>query len=324
MKKVILTTTGIVAALAAWLVLSSFLPKVADEDPITPRSEIRSYVKEHILPVLTKQRAKLNDYLSPEEIKKVEILKAEQVALRNEMIETFKTRRSSGFPKKDGQGPQFTPEQRETMRSHMMKREKIRAEAFTIAATHQKEIFSLIDELDNERSEWRSYMHDTFLKYRNQQGTGKPGQGRSMGPQGMRGKPGQGRMMKGSRGNFSPMGQSGYRGFGFMQINNPVNFLLFDPTNMEQLLENNTNDMGLLYPNPASDFIKIKIQVDKDQFVTVKLFDNQGNQLSTILQEKKDAGTHILEYDISNLSTGIYFYEIIIGDQLTKKAFVKE
>jgi len=325
MKKIILTTGIAIAMLTALQVFSSFIQRTADENPITPRSEIRNYVKEHILPVLTKQRTKLNDYLSPEELKKVEILKAEQVALRNEMIENFKTRRSMGFPKRDGQGPQFTPEQREAIRSHMMKREKIRAEAYTIAAAHQKEIFSLIDELDNERSEWRSYMHDTFIKYRDQRGSGKQGQGRGMGPQGMQGKPGQGRMMNGSRGNFSPMGQSGRGKFGFMQINNPVNFLLFDPMNMEQLLENNTNnDMGLFYPNPAGDFIKIKIQVEKNQFVTIKLFDNQGNQLKTILQEKKEAGTHIFEYDISNLSAGIYFYEIIIGDQLTKKAFVKE
>ncbi len=323
MKKILLTTTGIVTAvMATWLMFSSFIQIVADEDPVTPRSEMRNYVKEHILPVLEMQREKLNDYLSPDEIKKVEELKAERAALRNEMMETCQARRSSGFPKRDGQGPQFTEEQKELRRSHMMKQGKIRAEAYTIAAAHEAEIFALIDELEDERTEWRSYMHDTFAKYRDQRGLGKPGQGRGMGPQGMQGKPGQGRWM--GKGRCSPMGNSSRGGFGFIQLNNPVNFLLFDSENMDQLLRNNANGMGMFYPNPAGDMINIKIQVDQDQEVTVKLFDSQGNQLATILQEKKEAGTHVMEYDISNLKPGVYFYEIVLGDQIIKRRFVKE
>jgi len=330
MKKIILSTIGIAtAAIATWLMLSSFIQPVADEDPVTPRSEIRNYVKEHIWPVLTIQREKLNSYLSPDELKKVETLKAGQAALRQEMMETFKSRRSSGFPKRDGQGPQFTPEQKETMRSHMMTRGKIRAEAYAIAAAHQKEIFALIDELDYERSEWRSYMHNIFLKFHEQRGFGKPGQGRGqgMGPQGMQGmqgmqgNPGQGRWM--NKGRRTPMGNSGRGGFGFMQLNNPVNFLLFDPENMGQFLENSSNSMGLFYPNPAGDIIKIKLQIEKAQQVTVKLFDSQGNQLAIILQEKKEAGTHIKEYDVSNLKSGVYFYEIVMGEQVIKRRFVK-
>jgi hypothetical protein len=335
MKKIILTTTGIATgALAMWLVLSSFMPLIAGDDPVTPRTEIRAYVKEHILPAIKAQREKLNSYLSAEEIKKIEELQAGQTALREERMELFKSRQAN-LPKRDGTGPQFTPEQKEMMRAHMMKREKIRAEAYPIAASHQKEIYALIDEMDNMRAEWRTYMHDVFTKYREERGSGKPGQwpgpgmvpgkGAGMGPQGMHGKPGQGLGKGGPRGGAGPctMSGRGRNGFGFMQINDPVQFLLFDPDQMEQMLEKSPGAMGMFYPNPAGDIINIRLQVEKAGPVSINLYDNQGNQLATILQKNKEAGTYTLEYNISNLKPGVYFYNITIGDQVIKRRFVK-
>ncbi len=326
MKKLILTTGIATGALAVWLVFSGFVMKAAGDDPVTPRTEIRNYIKEHVLPALKTQREKLNDYLSSEELKKIERLKAEQATLRDERLEMMRNRKGN-FPKKDGTGPQFTDEQREMMRAHMMKRDQIRAEAYPIAAAHRKEIYALIDELDGMRAEWRSYMHDIIAKYRQERGPGKPGMGKGMGSgsgfQGKGGKPGPGIRKGGPRGGFGPCNSPGGRSFGFMRINDPVNFLLFDPVRMEEMLDNAPQSMGMFYPVPASDVINIRLVVDKDQLVTIRLYDSQGNQLATILQENKKAGTYTLEYNISDLKPGVYFYEIVIGDQVIKRRFVK-
>ncbi len=328
MKKILLTTGIVTGALVMWLVLFSFIMKVPGDDPVTPRTEIRNYIKEHILPEIKAQREKLNAYLSPEELKKVEELKAEQAALRKERLEMIKNRKGN-FPKRDGTGPQFTDEQRAMMRAHLMKREKIRAEAYPIAAAHEKEIYALIDDLDDMRTEWRSQMHDIISKYREERGFGKPGQGPKpgMGP-GSRpgaGPQGQGPMFtRGvAKGGFGPGGKPGRRSFGFMRINDPVNFLLFDPEQMEEMLENAPQNTGMFYPVPAGDVIKIKLQVDKASRVTIRLYDSQGNQLATILQEDKEAGTYNLEYNINDLKPGVYFYEIVIGDQVIKRKFIK-
>lgn len=334
MKKLILSSGIAIGAVAMWLVFSGFVLKGAGDDPETPRTEIRNYIKDHVLPAIKAQREKLNDYLTPEELKKVEALKAEQAALRQEKLEMYKNRRAN-MPKRDGTGPQFTPEQKEMMRAHVMKRDKIRAEAYPIAEAHQKEIYALLDELDAMSADWRTAMHDIIIKYRDERPSGKPGpgprpgmgpgagMGPGMGPQGKPGKPGPGWGKGGPRGGAGPCGRPGGGSFGFMRINDPVNFLLFDAERMENMLDNAPQGMGMFYPVPAGDIIKIKLQVDKDQPVTIKLFDNQGNQLATILQEDKKAGTYNLEYNISDLKPGVYFYEIIIGDRVIKRKFVK-
>lgn len=320
-------------ALVAWLVLSSFIMKVAGDDPVTPRTEIRNFIKEHILPEIKAQREKLNAYLSPEELKKIEELQAEQAALRKERLEMIKNRKGD-FPKRDGTGPQFTDEQKAMMRAHRMKREKIRAEAYPIAAAHEKEIYALIDDLDELRAEWRSQMHDIISKYRDDRGFGKPGQGPGpgmgtgfrpeAGPVGPGGKPGPAFRKGGPRGGFGPFARPGRGGFGFMRINDPVNFLLLDPGQMEEMFDNAPQNTGMFYPVPAGDVIKIKLQVDKASPVTIHLYDNQGNHLATILEENKEAGTYTLEYNISDLKPGVYFYEIVIGDQVIRRKFVKK
>jgi hypothetical protein len=92
---------------------------------------------------------------------------------------------------------------------------------------------------------------------------------------------------------------------------------------MEQMLEKSPGAMGMFYPNPAGDIINIRLQVEKAGPVSINLYDNQGNQLATILQKNKEAGTYTLEYNIGNLKPGVYFYNITIGDQVIKRRFVK-
>ena len=74
------------------------------------------------------------------------------------------------------------------------------------------------------------------------------------------------------------------------------------------------------YPNPFNPKTKITYQIAEPCFTAIKVFDLLGNELATLVQEEKTAGKYIVEFDSSNLSSGIYFYSMIAGKyQETRK-----
>ena len=79
------------------------------------------------------------------------------------------------------------------------------------------------------------------------------------------------------------------------------------------------------YPNPFNPSTTISYQLPKAEFVTVRIFDAIGNEVKTIVNEYKPAGVHEVNFDASNLSSGIYLYKINAGtfDQSKKMLLVK-
>jgi flagellar hook assembly protein FlgD len=67
------------------------------------------------------------------------------------------------------------------------------------------------------------------------------------------------------------------------------------------------------YPNPFNPSTTIGYQLPKGEFVTVRIFDAIGNEVKTIVKENKPAGVHEVNFDASQLSSGIYLYKIDAG-----------
>jgi len=67
------------------------------------------------------------------------------------------------------------------------------------------------------------------------------------------------------------------------------------------------------YPNPFNPSTTISYQLPEAEFVTVKIFDTIGNEVKTIVKENKPAGVHEVNFDASQLSSGIYLYKIDAG-----------
>jgi hypothetical protein len=84
-------------------------------------------------------------------------------------------------------------------------------------------------------------------------------------------------------------------------------------TPKEYLLEQN-------YPNPFNPSTQIIYSIIEDGLVTIKVYDILGREITTLLNEEKPAGIYNLNFDASNLSSGIYFYSISSGSfHQTKK-----
>lgn len=80
------------------------------------------------------------------------------------------------------------------------------------------------------------------------------------------------------------------------------------------------------YPNPFNPITKIKYAVanvgtsrDLSLHTTLKVYDVLGEEIATLVNEIKPAGTYEVEFDASSLSSGVYFYELRVNDSYDVK-----
>jgi hypothetical protein len=64
------------------------------------------------------------------------------------------------------------------------------------------------------------------------------------------------------------------------------------------------------YPNPFNPVTKIKYDITKQGFVSLKIYDILGREVKTPVNEIKSVGSYIIDFDASGLPSGIYFYRL--------------
>jgi hypothetical protein len=70
------------------------------------------------------------------------------------------------------------------------------------------------------------------------------------------------------------------------------------------------------YPNPFNPITKIKYSIPQSSKVLFKIFDVLGNQIATLVNEEKLAGVYELNWNASDLPSGVYFYRLHAGSFL--------
>ena len=76
------------------------------------------------------------------------------------------------------------------------------------------------------------------------------------------------------------------------------------------------------YPNPFNPSTTIKYSIPNQSLVTLKVFDILGREIETLINEEKTAGIYEIDFDASQLSSGIYFYKIQAGDFVETKKMI--
>ena len=71
-------------------------------------------------------------------------------------------------------------------------------------------------------------------------------------------------------------------------------------------------DLSQNYPNPFNPSTKINYDLPTDGKVSIKLFDMSGKEVASLVNEVKTAGYHTVDFNASNLSSGVYFYRISV------------
>ena len=68
------------------------------------------------------------------------------------------------------------------------------------------------------------------------------------------------------------------------------------------------------YPNPFNPSTLIKYSVAQDGFVNVSVFNLIGEKVATLVNNNMKAGSYEVNFDASQLSSGVYFYSIEAGN----------
>jgi len=79
------------------------------------------------------------------------------------------------------------------------------------------------------------------------------------------------------------------------------------------------------YPNPFNPITTITYQIPKTSFVTLKVYDVLGNEIVTLINEEKPAGSYEVEFQsaigsaTAGLASGMYFYQLKVGNYVETK-----
>jgi lysophospholipase L1-like esterase len=80
--------------------------------------------------------------------------------------------------------------------------------------------------------------------------------------------------------------------------------------------------LGQNYPNPFNPATIISFRFPSHSFVSLKVFDTLGREVSTLLSEQLSAGTYSRQWDATGLASGVYFYRLQAGSFIETKKLV--
>jgi hypothetical protein len=68
------------------------------------------------------------------------------------------------------------------------------------------------------------------------------------------------------------------------------------------------------YPNPFNPSTTLGYSISTSSRVTLKIFNTLGEEIETLVNEEKPTGTYEINWDATNLPSGVYFYQLKAGD----------
>ena len=81
-------------------------------------------------------------------------------------------------------------------------------------------------------------------------------------------------------------------------------------------------DLQQNYPNPFNPTTKIRYSIVNPDVVKIKIYDVLGREVKTLVNEFKQAGSYEVQFNASNLASGIYLYRIESGNFVQTKKMI--
>ncbi|MGE5432541.1 MAG: alpha/beta hydrolase-fold protein [Syntrophomonadaceae bacterium] len=76
------------------------------------------------------------------------------------------------------------------------------------------------------------------------------------------------------------------------------------------------------YPNPFNPSTTIRFSIPSAEHVILKIYDVLGKEVATLMDENKPGGNYKIEFNGSNLSSGIYFFTLHAGKFMQTKKLI--
>jgi len=84
----------------------------------------------------------------------------------------------------------------------------------------------------------------------------------------------------------------------------------------------NNYSLSQNYPNPFNPATTIMFSLPVSAQVTLKVYDVLGREAASLIDSYKEAGSHSIKFDASNLTSGIYFYQLKAGEYIETKKLI--
>jgi hypothetical protein len=115
----------------------------------------------------------------------------------------------------------------------------------------------------------------------------------------------------------------------YISINNPSDKIFINLDATDSVMSNVksteiSTDLFLYqnFPNPFNPTTTIKFSIPQKGFVELKVYDLIGREIKTLVKEEKNAGNYYIQFDGSELVSGIYFYKLQFGHFAQTKKFI--
>ncbi len=76
------------------------------------------------------------------------------------------------------------------------------------------------------------------------------------------------------------------------------------------------------YPNPFNPVTKIRFDIPKSSYTSIKIYNTLGKEISTLVNEELKAGKYEASWDATSYPSGIYFYKLISEDYAETKKMI--
>lgn len=76
------------------------------------------------------------------------------------------------------------------------------------------------------------------------------------------------------------------------------------------------------YPNPFNPVTTIEFTIPEKSFVTLKVYDIQGREITTLVNDERNPGLYIVNWNAAGYSSGVYFYRITAGNYMETKRMI--
>ena len=249
------------------------------------RREVRTYREQHILPVMTLQRAKLEEKISD----------ADKMAIADLRTYFESVRQRKAEARHD---PEKRSASHEFLKSQQGKRDQVKA----LLKKHRADIDALMAEISPQREQWKKDLllmaeqyRPAYLPYQDN------GEHRGKG-----------------KGRHHPQPKGGMSRLHFLLLEPAVE------ANTERAGPVPSVEVQV-YPNPARDFNTLSCTVIHPGEVRIELRDKEGRLLRILLDDHRDKGAFTLDVDLSQLRDGLYYYTIVEQNgKWTKKLVVSK
>lgn len=115
---------------------------------------------------------------------------------------------------------------------------------------------------------------------------------------------------------------SGRYNYRLKQIDYNGNFQYFDLQNEVVIGTPEKFSLHQNYPNPFNPTTKINYDIPKEGIVKLTIFDNNGREMKTLVNEFRTAGYYTTDFNALNLSSGVYYYKLQSNNFVATKKMV--